>query len=86
MALVTRIEAPEGARRRLQLASPATLEPIGEFEQSWIEVRQRDWPDSDDRLGSRVVSVIEVLSPSNKGLYGERDLRKFVGKRRAWRQ
>jgi hypothetical protein len=32
MAIVTRVETPEGVRRRLQLASPATLEPIGEIE------------------------------------------------------
>jgi succinate-semialdehyde dehydrogenase/glutarate-semialdehyde dehydrogenase len=32
MAIVTPVEAPEGARRRLKLASPATLEPIGEIE------------------------------------------------------
>jgi acyl-CoA reductase-like NAD-dependent aldehyde dehydrogenase len=32
MAIVTRVETPEGVRRRLQLASPATLEPVGEIE------------------------------------------------------
>jgi succinate-semialdehyde dehydrogenase/glutarate-semialdehyde dehydrogenase len=32
MAIVTPIETPAGARRRLRLASPATLEPIGEIE------------------------------------------------------
>ena len=32
MAIVTKLDTPEGARRRLQLASPATLEPIGEIE------------------------------------------------------
>jgi succinate-semialdehyde dehydrogenase/glutarate-semialdehyde dehydrogenase len=32
MAIVTRVETPEGVRRRLQLSSPATLEPIGEIE------------------------------------------------------
>ena len=32
MAIVTKVETPEGARRRLKLASPATLEPIGEIE------------------------------------------------------
>ena len=32
MAIVTKLETPEGERRRLQLASPATLEPIGEIE------------------------------------------------------
>jgi len=32
MAIVTPIETPSGARRRLALASPATLEPIGEIE------------------------------------------------------
>ncbi len=32
MAIVTRVETPEGSRRRLSLASPATLEPIGEIE------------------------------------------------------
>ena len=32
MALVTEIPTPPGARRRLRLASPATLEPIGEIE------------------------------------------------------
>jgi len=32
MAIVTRLETPAGARRRLRLSSPATLEPIGEIE------------------------------------------------------
>jgi len=32
MAIVTRVDTPAGARRRLQLASPVTLEPIGEIE------------------------------------------------------
>ncbi len=32
MALVTEIPSPPGARRRLRLSSPATLEPIGEIE------------------------------------------------------
>ena len=32
MAIVTKLDTPEGARRRLRLASPATLEPIGEIE------------------------------------------------------
>jgi len=32
MAIVTAIEAPPGARRRLGLANPATREPIGEIE------------------------------------------------------
>ncbi|MEE9607829.1 MAG: aldehyde dehydrogenase family protein [Myxococcota bacterium] len=32
MAIVTPVETPPGARRRLRLASPATLEPIGEIE------------------------------------------------------
>ncbi len=32
MAIVTPIETPPGARRRLSLANPATLEPIGEIE------------------------------------------------------
>ena len=32
MAIVTPIETADGARRRLALASPATLEPIGEIE------------------------------------------------------
>jgi len=65
--------------------TPALLEadePIGESEQSWMEIRRRDWPDRDDRLGCRIVGVVEVLSPSNKGLFGERDLRKFLAKRR----
>jgi len=65
--------------------TPALLEvdePIGEFEQSWIEIRRRDWPDRDDRIGSRIVGVVELVSPSNKGLFGERDLRKFLSKRR----
>lgn len=57
-------------------------EPIGEFEQSWIEIRRRNWPDADDRLGSQVVSVLEVVSTTNKGMFGERDLRKFLAKRR----
>ena len=84
-ANVSRIEHGRSSQEASIAATPALLEvdePIGEFEQSWIEVRRRDWPDLDDRLGSRVVSVIEVLSPSNKGLFGERDLRKFLGKRR----
>lgn len=67
--------------------TPALLEvdePIGEFEQTWIEIRRRDWPDQDDRIGSRIVGVVEVVSPSNKGLFGERDLRKFLAKRREY--
>lgn len=32
MAIVTPVETPPGARRRLQLTNPATLEPIGEIE------------------------------------------------------
>ena len=32
MAIVTPLETAPGARRRLQLSSPATLEPIGEIE------------------------------------------------------
>ena len=32
MAIVTPLETPPGVRRRLRLASPATLEPIGEIE------------------------------------------------------
>ena len=65
--------------------TPALLEvdePIGEFEQSWIEIRRRDWSDPNDRLRSRVVGVVEVMSPSNKGMFGDRDLRKFLTKRR----
>jgi len=57
-------------------------EPIGELEENWIVIRRRDWPDPDDRLGSRVVSIVELLSPSNKGVFGERDFRKFLSKRR----
>jgi hypothetical protein len=84
-ASVSRTEQGRSSQQPGIAATPALLEvdePIGEFEQSWIEVRRRDWPDHDDRFGSRVVGVIEVLSPSNKGLCGERDLRKFLGKRR----
>lgn len=84
-ASVSQIDHGRSTQQPSIAATPALLEvdePIGEFEQSWIEVRRRDWPDSEDRLGSRVVSVIEVLSPSNKGLFGERDLRKFLSKRR----
>jgi hypothetical protein len=69
----------------LATITPALLEvdePIGEFEQTWIEIRRRDWPDRDDRMGSRIVAVVEVVSPSNKGIFGERDLRKFLAKRR----
>jgi hypothetical protein len=65
--------------------TPALLEvdePIGEFEQSWIEIRRRDYPDRDDKLGYQVVGVVELVSPSNKGHFGERDLRKFLAKRR----
>jgi len=65
--------------------TPALLEAdeaIGEFEQSWIEIRRRDFSDRTDRLGTGVVGVVEVMSPSNKGLFGERDLRKFLAKRR----
>jgi hypothetical protein len=65
--------------------TPALLEvdeAIGEFEQNWIEIRRRDWPDPGDSRGARVVAVLELLSPSNKGLFGERDFRKFVAKRR----
>jgi succinate-semialdehyde dehydrogenase/glutarate-semialdehyde dehydrogenase len=40
MAIVTLVDTPDGARRRLQLASPATLEPIGEIElQTATDVR-----------------------------------------------
>jgi len=37
MAIVTPLETPPGVRRRLRLASPATLEPIGEIELPTIE-------------------------------------------------
>jgi len=40
MAIVTPVETPVGSRRRLAIASPATLEPIGEIEvQTAEEVR-----------------------------------------------
>ena len=84
---VTRKNVAEDSARVFAAMTPALLEvdePIGEFEQSWIEIRRRDWPDRDDRIGSRVVAVLEVLSPSNKGLFGERDLRKFLTKRREY--
>ncbi|MBC8867846.1 MAG: DUF4058 family protein [Planctomycetes bacterium] len=83
---VTRLGVPHDATAPLAApVTPALLEvdePIGEFEQTWIEIRRRDWPDRDDRIGSRIVGVVEVVSPSNKGLFGERDLRKFLAKRR----
>jgi hypothetical protein len=81
---VSRIEQGRSSEQPPVGATPALLEvdePIGESRQSWIEVRRRDWSDPHDRFGSRIVSVIEVLSPSSKGLYGERHLRKFLGKR-----
>ena len=37
MAIITPIDTPPGARRRLGLASPATLEPIGEIEVQTVD-------------------------------------------------
>ncbi len=67
--------------------TPALLEAdeaLDEIEQRSIEVRRRDMPDPDDVFGSRVVAVIELLSPSNKGVYGAADRRKFLAKRRGY--
>jgi hypothetical protein len=82
---VSRISDGATAATACTGVTPALLEvdePIGEVEQNWIEIRRRDWPDPDDPLGSRVVGVVELLSPSNKGLFGQRDLRTFLAKRR----
>lgn len=82
---VTRLGPPDSAAQGSSAITPVLLEvdePIGEFEQSWIEIRRRDWSDSQDPLGARIVAVLELLSPVNKGLYGERDFRKFLAKRR----
>ena len=52
MAIVTPIETPPGVRRRLALANPATLEPVGEIEvqnaddvQSALELARKAQPD-----------------------------------------
>jgi acyl-CoA reductase-like NAD-dependent aldehyde dehydrogenase len=72
MAIVTPLETPPGARRRLSLASPATLEPIGEIEvsnaddvRSAVEAARKAQPDwaarsFEDR--SRVMGrVLQIL-------------------------
>lgn len=66
------------------IPSPAVLEvdeALDEVEQLAIQIRRRDLPDSLDPFGSRIVSVIELLSPSNKGTFGAADRRKFLAKR-----
>lgn len=78
---------PAGAQaRQADLEpTPALLEvdeALDEFEQYTIQIRRRDRPDPTDPFGSEVVSVIEVVSPSNKGLTGTADRRKFLAKRR----
>ncbi|NUQ63292.1 MAG: DUF4058 family protein [Pirellulales bacterium] len=81
---VTRRAPPGSAAAGVFVVTPPRVEvdePIGEFEQSWIEIRRRDWPDPRDPLGARVVAVLELVSPSNKGSYGKGDLRKFLAKR-----
>jgi hypothetical protein len=84
---ITQLKQSNSDRASSLDVTPALLEAdeaIGEFEQNWIEIRRRDWPDPDDKLGSRIVSVIEVVSPTNKGIFGERDLRKFLAQRREY--
>ncbi|MGH2536412.1 MAG: DUF4058 family protein [Candidatus Promineifilaceae bacterium] len=64
--------------------TPALLEvdeAFDEFERFAIQVRRRDMPDPEDALGMQVVSVLELVSPSNKGSYGANDRRKFLTKR-----
>jgi hypothetical protein len=75
----------EQARQADLEPTPALLEvdeALDEFEQYTIQIRRRDRPDPADPFGSEVVSVIEVVSPSNKGLTGTADRRKFLAKRR----
>jgi len=76
--------APEDAGWAGLEPTPALLEvdeALDEFEQDTIYVRRRDQLDAADPFGSRVVSIIELLSPSNKGLMGSADRRKFLAKR-----
>ena len=64
--------------------TPALLEAdetLSEIEQYAIHIRRRDLLNPLDPLGSQVVSVIELVSPSNKGLSGRNDRRKFLTKR-----
>lgn len=75
---------PERAGSAGLTPTPALLEAdeaLDEFEQDAIYIRRRDQPDAADPFGSRVVSIIELLSPSNKGLTGSADRRKFLAKR-----
>jgi hypothetical protein len=67
--------------------TPAVLEvdeALDEFEQYAIEIRRRDQPDSLDLFGMQVVSVIELVSPTNKGVYGPVGRRKFLNKRQGY--
>lgn len=64
--------------------TPALIEAdeeVMEFEQYSVHIRRRDRPHSDDPFGVQVVSVLELLSPSNKGTSGPRDRQKFLAKR-----
>lgn len=75
---------PEGTSSADLKPTPALVEAdeaLDEFEQDAIYIRRRDQPDAADLFGSRVVAVIELLSPANKGLTGSADRRKFLAKR-----
>jgi hypothetical protein len=76
----------EGSAEAL-VPTPAVLEvdeALDEFEQYSIAIRHRDQPDSLDLFGMRIVSVIELLSPTNKGVYGPVGRRKFLTKRQGY--
>ncbi|MCI0399192.1 MAG: DUF4058 family protein [Chloroflexi bacterium] len=76
--------APEPSPAQGLTPAPALVEAddvLEEFEQLAIHVRRRDMPDPGDPFRSQVVSVVEVASPSNKGLFGAADRRKFLAKR-----
>jgi hypothetical protein len=66
------------------MPTPALVEAdeaLAEVEQFSIQVRRADLPDLFDPFGSRVVTAVELVSPSNKGLTGSVDRRKFLAKR-----
>jgi acyl-CoA reductase-like NAD-dependent aldehyde dehydrogenase len=75
MAIVTKLETPEGVRRRLSLASPASLEPIGEIDCMTLEeVRgaletarkaQESWAElSFEERGQYMMRALRVLLES----------------------
>lgn len=82
LSLVPSPASDEGVQA--SVLTPALVEvdeEIVEFEQYSIQIRRRDLPDPEDPFGVQVVSVLELLSPSNKGASGGRDRQKFLVKR-----